>query len=127
MIYHGNYNSVDYLEDQDMSADIEPVWLNISVVNGCCIGVSWTSTDAEGTLECEIGLASYEIVGDSDPDVKISDVWESVTISSGTAPDGLKTVLFDVDDTSANVIRIKYTATSGTGTLQAYAYTKSKG
>lgn len=103
----------------DMSGDVTSLVTNINMIS--CVGytISWTGTPT-GTFSVEVSQDYIQPVG-VQPDQLNSGTWVAVNLSvpvvaAGTAD----TAFIDVDITGAAYVRLKYTRTSGTGTLNAF-------
>jgi len=101
----------------DMSGDITSdvtIIQNLSLIG---YDISWTGSSPVGVMSVQVSN-TYSL--NSDGTVKNSGNWTTLTLStpanvSGNTGNGF----IDVDLTGANAIRLVYTRTSGTGTLNA--------
>jgi len=102
----------------DMSSSVTSLVTNINMIS--CVGytVAWTGTPT-GTFSVEVSQDYVAPVGVQDEPLNAG-TWVPLTLSvpvlaAGTAD----TAFIDVDVTGAAYVRLVYTATSGSGTLNA--------
>jgi len=101
-----------------MSANVTSLITNINMIS--CVGytLSWTGTPT-GTFSVEVSQDYIQPVG-VQPEQLDSGTWVPVTLSNPVVAAGVAdTAFIDIDVTGAAYIRLKYTRTSGTGTLNA--------
>lgn len=102
----------------DMSSDVTSLVTNINMIS--CIGytISWTGTPT-GTFSVEVSQDYVAPVGVQDEPLNAG-TWVAVNLSVPVVASGTPdTAFIDVDITGAAYVRLKYTRTSGTGTLNA--------
>jgi hypothetical protein len=79
--------------------------------------VSWVGTSPVGTITVEVSNTYRE---NPDGSIKVAGNWTSVSLSaSGAVSGNTGNGFLDIEATGAYAMRLKYTKTSGTGTLQA--------
>lgn len=101
-----------------MSSDVTSLVTNINMIS--CIGytISWTGTPT-GTFSVEVSQDYVAPVGVQDEPLNAG-TWVAVNLSVPVVASGTPdTAFIDVDITGAAYVRLKYTRTSGTGTLNA--------
>ena len=109
----GSKRVVDYKElivDGDMSEDITGPSTNILYTDRVGFQLSWTGTPT--------GSFSIEVSNDEV-------VWVALTLSATVTAAGSADDAFIDAETAAKFIRVKYSDTSGSGTLQAHITAKS--
>lgn len=106
----------------DMSqATITSSISNIQFLDDIGIQLVWTGTSPVGTAAVEISIDHAQ---DSLGNVTVAGTWTA--LSAGTAVSGNSgNIFFDVYGISAPWIRVKYTKTSGIGTLNSYLCAKA--
>lgn len=105
------------IEDGDMSTSITSDVTFISNLSMLSYDVSWSGSSPLGAMSVEVSNTYAE---NSDGSVKTAGNWTTLALSapapvSGNTGNGF----IDIDATGANAIRLVYTRTSGTGTLNA--------
>ena len=109
----GVKRTLDYQElvvDGDMSSDVTSSSTNILHMDRVGYQLSWSGTPT--------GTFSVEVSNDES-------VWVPLTLSASVAAAGSADDAFIDCETAAKFIRFKYTASSGSGTLQAHITGKS--
>lgn len=102
-----------YLTAADMSTDIEADWIDMSNLTKCSFSFVWSGSSPSGTLYVQAS---------NDPDhsdainVNLSNV---LTVSGNSG-----THLADITEWSSRYIRLFYSASSGTGTAEAWVIGK---
>lgn len=87
---------------------------NLSMIS---YDISWSGTTPVGTMTVEVSN-TYSV--NPDGTVRTAGNWTTLTLSSTTNVSGNNGNGFiDVDQTGAFAMRLKYTRTSGTGTMNA--------
>lgn len=87
---------------------------NLSMIG---FDISWTGTAPVGTMTVQV---SNTYTQNSDGSPRNPGNWTTLTLSAPTPVSGnTGNGFIDVDATGANAIRLVYTRTSGTGTMQA--------
>ena len=85
------------------------------------IQLSWTGT-AVGTFAVQISINHAE---DANGNVTVAGDWVPLTLSPSIAAAGsADSAIIDLNQMSASYIRVVYTRSSGTGTLNAYITAK---
>lgn len=81
------------------------------------IQLTWTGA-AVGTFAVEVSIDHAQ---DSEGNVTVAGNWTALSLSPAPAASGTgSTIYIDINQTSAPYMRVKYTKTSSTGTLQGY-------
>ena len=109
----GSKRSLSYSElivDGDMSEDITGPSTNILHLDRVGFQLVWTGTP--------VGTFSVEVSNDET-------VWAALTLSAAVIGGGAADNAFIDVETGAAYVRVKYTDTSGVGTLQAHIVAKS--
>lgn len=106
----------------DMSASITSLATNIQQVDNVGIQLNFTGSPT-GTFSVQVSADHTE---DVNKNVIVAGHWESLTLSptptaSGTSGD----IYIDLNQLSAPWVRIVYTRSSGTGSLDAYVTGKA--
>ncbi len=87
---------------------------NVSMVG---YTISWAGSSPVGTMSVEV---SNDYSQNADGTVRNAGHWVALTLSGGTSVSGSTgTGFIDIDAVSAYAIRLIYTRSSGTGTMQA--------
>lgn len=107
--------AVQIVTDGDMSSDITSTELNVEQLDNASVHVSWTSSSIDGTLTAEAKNGS---------DGSWYELDFNVTIPVDTDNDFHQLVFRQLPFTH---LRLKYTANSGTGALNAVATLKTEG
>ena len=109
----GSKRTLDYAElivDGDMSSNITSSPTNILHTDRVGCQLTWTGTPT--------GSFSVEVSNDMT-------TWITLTLSTSITASGSADSAFIDVESAAKFVRIKYAATSGTGTLQAHITAKS--
>lgn len=92
----------------------------VTIISNCSMvsyALSWSGTSPVGTISVEV---SNDYSQNGQGAVSNAGTWTPLTLSAGTSVSGnTGTGFIDIVQSSAYAIRLKYTKTSGTGTLQA--------
>lgn len=90
---------------------------NIQYLDNVCIQLNFTGTPT-GTFEVQVSLDHAQ---DSNGNVTVAGNWTALTLDPSPSASGSgSTTFIDINQTSAPWIRVVYTKTSGTGTLNAF-------
>ena len=101
----------------DMSANITSAVTIIQNTPLVSYDISWTGTSPVGEMTVEVSN-TYSV--NPDGTVRNPGNWTTLTLSAPTTVSGSPGNGFiDLDVTSAYAVRLKYTRTSGTGTMNA--------
>lgn len=101
----------------DMSGDITS---SVTIISNISLGsyiASWSGATPIGTLTVEV---SNDYSVNADGSVKNPGTWVVFPSATGAVSGNTGTGAFDVADNGFYAMRLKYTRTSGTGTMQAY-------
>lgn len=110
------------IEDGNMSASITSDVTIIDNLSMIGYDISWSGSSPVGVMSVQVSN-SYSI--NADGSVRDAGNWTTVTLSSTPSVSGNTGNGFvDVDATGAYAIRLVFTRTSGTGTMQAYICSK---
>lgn len=105
----------------DMSGNITSVVTNIGYVDNVGCELSWTGTPT-GTFSVEVSV-SYE--QDSQGNVINAGAWNALTLNPTPVASGSAGSFYiSLNQLEAPWIRVRYTRTSGSGTLTGYIATK---
>lgn len=109
------------IDAASMGATVTSAISNVEMVDNIGFRVAWTSSDAVGVITVE-GSIDYV-------PVPASGNWEALTFSPAlTQPNSDNgSYLININQYPYPWIRVKYTRTSGTGTLNVWLTTKSVG
>lgn len=84
--------------------------------------VSWVGSTPVGTMSVEV---SNDYVENADGSVKTAGTWNALPLDASTAVSGnTDNGFIDIDLQAGYAMRLKYTRTSGTGTMQAVISSK---
>lgn len=102
----------------DMSqASITSTVTNLQFLDNVCVQLNFTGTPT-GTFEVQVSLDHAQ---DQNGNVSVAGNWTALTLSPSPAATGsASTIFIDMNQLSAPWIRVVYTRTSGSGTLNAY-------
>lgn len=103
-----NFNTL-VITNGDMSGDLESPSHDMSIIDGFCVQAIFTGSPV-GTLEIQVSL------NDTD--------WETLADSS-VAVSGAGSEVYNVSRVFYDKMKVVYTATSGTGTLNVQLNTKT--
>lgn len=107
--------------NQSMTSTVSSAPVNIDQLSLVGFDVAWTGTPT-GTFSIEVSN-SYSL--NPNGSLHSAGLWTALTLSNSVAPAGSASNGFiDIDAISASWIRLTYTATSGTGTLNAFLSAK---
>lgn len=107
----------------DMSADIISAVTVIQTNSMVSYDISWTGSTPIGVMEVQVSNTYSQ---NADGSVRNAGNWTSITLSATTDVTGnTGNGAIDIDATAFYAIRLKYTRTSGTGTMQATIAGKS--
>lgn len=105
---------------QSMAGDVTSDPTNIQYTDNCCIQANFTGTPTGVfAVQGSVDHAEYALTHE----VLVTGNW--VTITTGSASGSAGLVLFDLNQLSFPWVRLIYTRTSGTGTLDAYIGSKA--
>lgn len=111
------FNPYSVITNGDMSGSLTSVVTIIQKLSMVSYSVSWAGTAPVGVITVQV---SNDYSQNADGSVKNSGTWNTLVLSDDTPVSGATGVGFiDIDQTAAFAIRLVYTRTSGTGTLQA--------
>lgn len=100
-----------------MGGDVTSSVTNIQFLDNIAYQVNFTGTPV-GTFSVEV---SVDHAQDSQGNVTVTGTWNALTLSPTPAASGAAgSAYIDLNQLSAAYVRIKYTRTSGTGTLNGY-------
>jgi hypothetical protein len=103
---------------QTMTGNLTSTPFNVQDLDNVALQLNFTGTPT-GTFSVEVSL-------DYDPSVASSGNWVALSLSSTPAASGsANQILLDLSSLGAPWVRVKYTFSSGTGTLNVYAFGKS--
>ena len=102
--------------DGDMSANIISTPTIIQKLSMVSYSYSWSGSSPSGTVTVEVSN-DYRL--NAAGEVENAGTWTALSGVSGAVSGNSGTGFIDVVQTAAYAIRTKYTATSGSGTLQA--------
>lgn len=107
----------------DMSSDIISAITVIQTNSMVSYDISWTGSTPIGVMEVQVSNTYSQ---NADGSVRNAGNWTSITLSATTNVTGnTGNGAIDIDATAFYAIRLKYTRTSGTGTMQATIAGKS--
>jgi len=102
---------VKILDTGDMSTSLVSDVLNIQYMDNIGLQIVWTTSDAVGSWSVELSING--------------DDWTPITLSSPVNVAGTNdNAYLDLNQLSANLLRVVYTSTSGTGTCDVWTTAK---
>lgn len=110
------------IEDGDMSGNLASIVTFIQKISEICYIVSWSGTAPVGTLQVQI---SNDYAVDEAGTPIAGATWIDMTGMSYAVASTPGSGAFDIPGTGAKAIRLIYTRTSGSGTLQAFVNGKA--
>ncbi len=91
---------------------------NIQYLDNVGVQLNFTTSDAVGTFQVQV---SMDYTQDAVGNVLNAGNWINLTLNpSPVAASAANQIYIDINQVSAPYMRVKYTRTSGTGTLTAY-------
>lgn len=103
-----------------MGASITSSPSNIQFLDNVCYQANWSGGSSP------VGTLSVEISVDYDPEQNNSGTWNAVTLPVTPAVSGNSgSYAIDLNQLSAPWVRLKYTRTSGSGTMSAFMSAKA--
>jgi len=109
------------ITDGDMSGDVTSIITNIQQLDNIGFQVVWTGTPV-GSFDIQVSLNYTQ---DEWGNVQNAGDWSSIGLTPAPAAEGsADSAYIDINQISAPWIRLIYTRTSGTGTLQGYVTAK---
>ena len=97
-------------DEVSLATDQTSPTTNIEFLDNCCIQLVWTTSNAIGTFYIEVSMDG--------------DHWSAIDITSPTIAGASDHCLLDLVFLAAPKIRVRYDATSGTGTLTGFISAK---
>lgn len=108
---------VSVITNVSMASSITSAVTIVKKLSMISYDISWTGTAPVGVMSVQV---SNTYTQNADGTVRNAGNWTTVTLSSSTNVSGnTGNGFIDVDATGANAMRLVYTRTSGTGTMNA--------
>ncbi len=106
---------VTILSAKSLAADFSSTIVEIRNQDNVGIQLNWTTADAIGTFGVEISSDHLE---DMEGNVQVAGHWVALPLSPAITTAGINDDAYiDLNQMSAQYIRVTYTATSGTGSV----------
>lgn len=115
------FNPYPVIQDGDMSDDITSEVTIIQKLSMISYGLSWNGSTPVGTAQIQV---SNDYSENSDGSVRNAGTWNDLPDMSAAISGNSGNGAFDIVATGFYAIRLVYTATSGTGLLQAIVAAK---
>lgn len=107
------------IDNQSMASIITSKPTIVSNISMIAYEVTWAGTAPMGTISVQVSN-SYAVNDQGGVAVNVNVVWTTLPLSASTAVSGNSgTGFIQIPNLSAHAIRLVYTPTSGTGTLNA--------